>query len=162
MHWVGPTGGTARRTVLLGLTIDDAAALGSAVGSTLGVADDTYALRIDDLLPDGRVVHCFDDGDAAGALPGVTPYTATLPLLDDTLRVTIGPSASSVAATRAARLAATLSWGAPIVAAAGVGALLLSALRLRAQAAVTREALAASEATRDSIMVRAGEPRHAG
>ena len=97
VHWGAPTGGTARRTVLLGLTIDDATALGAAVG-VVGVAGDGYALHIDDMLPNGTVLRCsFDDGDAPGAMAGVAAYVTTIPLLDDTLRDGIGRRTQLVA-----------------------------------------------------------------
>jgi hypothetical protein len=46
----------------------------------------------------------------------------------------------------------TLDWGAPVVAAVGIAAAILLAMRLLALVAATREARAASAATRDSIM----------
>ena len=139
------------RTCLLALTLDGAAALRASVD---GVATGTgMALSIGNVSPpDGAVVPVFTDGGALGALDGVHPFSTSFKFVDASLRVLLGPSAAAVAALRAARLASTLRWGAPVVVGVGLASAALMALRLLAQAAATRDALAASDATRDSVM----------
>jgi signal transduction histidine kinase len=138
----------ANRTSLLSLTLEDDIVFDTAVG---GVAGASYYISIGDVQADGSVVALYEDG-VFGALAGVAPHVTNVKFVHRTLRVMLGPSVGSINAVVAARLTSTLSWGAPIVAGIGLVSVVLMALRLLASVDATRGALAASEATRDSIM----------
>jgi signal transduction histidine kinase len=137
------------RTSLIGLTIEDAVAFEVAVGD---VADTTMHLSVAQVKPNGSVAILYQGAGSLGVIAGLQPYVTTFGFGGNALRVLLGPSVASVDAVKTARLTSTLSWGAPVVAAVGVGSLVLMTLRLLAQVSATREALASSEQTRDSIM----------
>ena len=143
VHWPAST-----RTSLIGITMEDEIAFDAAVGD---VAGSSMSLSICRVASNGIVVSLYTNG-LLGTVPGVTPSVTTVTFLNLTLQVAVGPSAAAAEAVRTSRLTSSISWGAPIVAAAGVISVIIMALRLLAQAAATRQAMDASDAARDSVM----------